>query len=140
VTQIPAPGVGPGIVLRQSPSVGAELFPTNRVSLTIAERPQWRTVTSFIGARSSIPFRIRGTRWRIVYTMSYQGACTFIVFCSGPSAEVADLSHGATAGSFDLNDGGGQIRTFDAGPGLYQLKISPGSDTASWSVAIQDYF
>jgi hypothetical protein len=90
--------------------------------------------------RASVPFTIRGSRWRIVYSMSYQGMCTFIVFCSGPSAQVADLRRSTTSGSFDLGEGDGQTRTFDSGPGLYQVKVSPGSDSASWSVQVQDYY
>ncbi len=138
--QIPAPGYAAGVVVRQAPAAGAELSPAGTVSLSVAEQPQWRTLTSFTGARASVPFRIRGTRWRIVYGMSYQGVCAFIVFCSGPSGQVADLGHGSSGGSFDLNEGSGQIRTFESGPGLYQLKISPGSDSANWSVQVQDYY
>ena len=139
-TQVPAPGLAPGLVVKQTPAAGAELAPSGTVSLSVAEQPQWRPLTSFTGARSSVPFRIRGTRWRIVYDMSYQGVCAFIVFCSGPSGQVADLGRGTTGDSFDLNEGSGQIRTFESGPGLYQLKISPGSDSANWSVQVQDYY
>ncbi len=139
-TPVPAPGRTPGLVVGQSPAGGAKLFPGNTVSLSVAEPPQWRTLTSFTGARASVPFRIRGTHWRIVYSMSYQGVCAFIVFCSGPSAQIADLNHGTTADSFDLGDGSDQIRTVDSGPGLYQVKISPGSDSANWSVQVQDYY
>ena len=138
--QVPAPGVSPGLVVGQTPSAGAELFPKDTVALRVAETPQWRTLTTFTGARSSVPFTIRGTQWRIVYRMSYQGMCTFVLFCSGPSAQVADLARGTTASSFDLGDGSGQIRTFQSRPGLYQIKIAPGPDTATWSVDVQDYY
>jgi hypothetical protein len=138
--QVPAPGLTPGVVVRQSPTAGGELFPGKTVALSVAEQPQWRTLTTFTGARSSVPFRIRGTQWRIVYGMSYEGMCSFVLFCSGPSAEVADLTHGTSSGSFDLNDGSEQTRTFASGAGLYQLRVTPGSDSATWSVEVQDYY
>jgi hypothetical protein len=72
--------------------------------------------------------------------MGYQGTCTFIFVCSGPSAHVANLTKGTDAGSFDLNEGSGQIWMFPTGPGVYQVKISPGSDTATWSAQVQDYY
>jgi eukaryotic-like serine/threonine-protein kinase len=137
---VAAPGVAAGTVTGQSPQAGAELFPTNTVSLKVAEQPQWRTVTSFTNARASVPFRIRGPHWRLLYSMSFQGVCTFIVFCSGPHAQVADLGHGTSVTSFDLNDGSDQIRTIESGPGLYQLRLSPGSDTAGWTIRVQDYY
>jgi len=138
--QVAAPGVTPGVVVRQSPAAGAVMLPGSTVSLAVAEQPVWRTVTSFTNGRASVPFTIRGSRWRVVYSMSYAGMCTFIVFCSGPSAQVADLRRGTTSGGFDLGEGDGQTHTFDSGPGEYQLKISPGSDSANWSVQVQDYY
>ncbi len=72
--------------------------------------------------------------------MSYDGTCTFIFICSGPSARVANLGDNSTAGSFDLNDGSGQVSTFNTGPGVYQVQITPGSDTASWSVEVDDHY
>jgi hypothetical protein len=53
---------------------------------------------------------------------------------------VTNLTKNTNAGSFDLNEGTGQIWTFPTGPGLYQVRISPGSDTATWSAQVQDYY
>ena len=72
--------------------------------------------------------------------MSYDATCTFIFICSGPSARVVNVGDGSTAGSFDLNDGSGQVWASGTGPGVYQLRITPGSDTASWSVEVDDYY
>jgi len=139
VQQVPAPGVTPGQVTSQKPAGGADLPPNAAVTLSVAEVPQWRTLTTFTNGLS-VPFRISGSRWRLVYRMSYSGTCLFIFICSGPTAHVTNLSTGANAGSFDLNSGSGQIWTFPTGPGLYQVKITPGSDDATWSAQVQDYY
>jgi hypothetical protein len=118
------------------------LVPGATVSLSVAETPQWRTITSFNadGPGQSVPFRVRGTRWRIVYSMGYDGTCTFIFICSGPSAHVATLSGGSPADGFDLNEGQHQTQEFDSGAGEYQVAVSPGSDGAHWSMQIEDYY
>jgi eukaryotic-like serine/threonine-protein kinase len=139
VVQVPAPGVTPGQVTSQRPASGTDLPRNGSVSLSVAEVPQWRTLTSFTNGLS-VPFRIRGNHWRLLYRMSYSGTCLFIFICSGPTAHVTNLTTGASAGSFDLNDGSGQIWTFPTGPGLYQVKITQGSDDATWSAQVQDYY
>ena len=142
VEAVPAPGVAAGTVTREVPSAGAHLFPGSTVSLAVAEIPRWRALTALTdrGGGSSVPFRIRGTRWRIVYRMSFDGVCTFLFVCSGPTAHVEDLGRGASTSSFGLNDGSDQTRTIDSGSGLFQIKVTPGSDTASWSMQVQDYY
>ena len=139
---VPAPGKAPGTVTGQSPVSGVYVAPHRAVSLLVAEVPQWQpTLTSFgPNANSSVPFRIQGTKWRIVYNMNYQGTCTFIFFCEGPSATVVDLSNHSTTSQFDLNGGSDQTQVIDSGPGIYQIRISSGLDTASWSVGVQDYY
>src|SRR5581483_9205978 len=86
VHDVPAPGVTAGTVTGQTPSAGVKLRPGATVSLSVAETPRWRTTYTFTNriGRASAPFRIRGTHWRIVYRMSYDGVCTFIFFCNGP--------------------------------------------------------
>jgi eukaryotic-like serine/threonine-protein kinase len=138
VTLVPAFGAVPGTVTHESPAAGEKLLPNSTVTLSVAETPRWRALTTFANGLS-VPFRIRGSRWRLVYRMGYQGNCTFIFICSGPSAHATNVSKGTPAGSFSLNEGSGQIWTFQTGPGLYQVKISPGSDSARWSVQVQDY-
>jgi hypothetical protein len=142
VAQVPAPGTAAGTVTDQAPSPGAELFPRATVALSVAETPRWRTLTSLggDGLDRSVPFRILGTRWRVLYSMGYQGTCTFIFFCSGPSAQVANLGSRSDTTGFDLNDGSGQTQVFKSGPGLYQITVSPGDDTARWSIQVQDYY
>jgi hypothetical protein len=142
VTRVPAPGTAAGTVTRQTPAAGAELFPRATVALSVAATPRWRTLTSLAGDGhgQSVPFRILGTHWRVLYSMGYQGTCTFIFFCSGPSAQVANLSSRSDTTGFDLNDGSGQTQVFKSGPGLYQITVSPGDDTARWSIEMQDYY
>jgi serine/threonine-protein kinase len=142
VTQVPAPGVGTGTIMRQSPSAGARVPPGSTVALDAAEPPQLRPLTSFSGDGSgqSVPFRIYGQRWEIVYSMGYQGTCTFIFFCSGPSATVTNVSDGSTVDQFDLGQGSGRERIFNTGPGVYQISVSPGSDSADWKIKVDDYF
>jgi serine/threonine-protein kinase len=142
LTQVPAPGVGGGIVIRQSPAAGANLSAGSSVALSVAETPRWRPLTSFAGDGNgrSVPFRIRGTRWQVVYSMGYEGTCTLLFICSGPSAKVANLHPGSNATQFDLNDGSDQTQRFESGPGLYQISVAPGSDTARWSIEIEDYY
>jgi hypothetical protein len=140
--QIVAPGVPAGTVTSQSPAPGAKLTPGSHVSLNIAEVPRWQPLSSFSGSTGSrtVQFRVRGTRWRVVYTMGYVGNCTFVVFCSGASAHVSDASSGNSVGGFDLHDGGRQTRVFASGAGLYRLTVKPGNDTTRWSAWIEDYY
>jgi hypothetical protein len=142
VAEVPAPGASAGAVTAQVPSAGVKLARGSTVSLSIAQAPRWRVLISFSDAagRASPPFRIRGTHWRIVYRMSYTGTCTFIFICSGPSAQVANLARGTTVSTFDLSEGSNQIRTFDSGPAVYQVRITPGDDSTRWSAQVQDYY
>jgi serine/threonine-protein kinase len=142
VTQVPAPGGTPGLVVGQSPGSEARLPPHSTVALSVAETPRWRPLTSFAGSGggSSVPFTIRGTRWQVVYKMAYDGSCTLLLFCSGPSAQVSELNSGANVTQFDLGEGTGQTRVVGSGPGTYQIRVTPGSDTARWSIAVDDYY
>lgn len=141
-TLIPAPGVPAGTVTSQSPAPGSKLAPPGKVELNVAEMPRWRAITTLTGSgqSTSAQFRVRGTHWRIVYTMAFQGTCTFIFFCSGPDAEVDNAASGSTVDSFGLSDGGRQTRTFNTGAGVYDLTVSPGDDSARWQVWVQDYY
>jgi hypothetical protein len=131
-----------GAVTRQAPAPGVKLARGSTVSLSVAEAPRWRALIAFTdrGGQASPPFRIRGTRWRIVYRMSYSGTCTFVFFCMPPTAQVANLNPGTTLSTFDLSAGSDQIRTFHSRPGIYQVKITPGDDSSHWSAQIQDYY
>jgi serine/threonine-protein kinase len=144
-TTVPAPGTAPGNVVRQSPGPGTELPQRSTVSLSVAEYPRWRPLTSFSGGGGdgsgrSVPFQIRGNRWQMVSSMSYDGTCLLIFFCSGPSVEVINPSTGATVDQFDLAEGNGKTHVFNTGPGLYQINVTPGSDSASWSIGTDDYY
>jgi serine/threonine protein kinase len=142
VTQVPSPGVAPGLVTHQSPAPGAARARHATVALSVAETPRWRALTSFNGddAGRSVPFSIRGTQWRVVYGMGYEGLCTLIFICSGPSAEVTNLKTNSSLTQFDLNKGKVETQIFKSRPGLYQITIAPGSDTARWWVQVQDYY
>jgi serine/threonine-protein kinase len=135
---VPALGATPGTVTRQSPA-GGTLPPGSTVILDVAQAPQWRPLTSFTGAQS-VPFRIRGARWRVVYNLSYTGTCTLIFFCNGPTAQVNQLPGSTQVGQFNLGSGTAQTQTFQTGPGVYQVAVSPGSDQAAYSIAVQDYY
>src|SRR5204863_9093993 len=112
VTSVPSPGTEPGTVTQQSPAPGRFLRPHRTVSLVAAETPQWRSLISFGGTDGgqSVPFRIRGGRWRILYRMSFVGTCTLAFFCDGPSARIVRAGSGATDGEFGMNDGGEQTQ------------------------------
>jgi eukaryotic-like serine/threonine-protein kinase len=142
VTTVPAPGVSPGQVTAQSPHAGVKILPHATVALSVAEVPQWRGLTSFSGVTSgsSVPFRIRGTQWRMVYDMGYRGACSLVFICSGPSATVTNVKTGAPVQHFDLDEGSARVWTFKSGPGVYEIAITPGSDNARWAVRVQDYY
>lgn len=142
VALVPAPGVAPGTVTAESPSPGSSRAPGSTVALSVAEKPELRNVMTFSGDGNgrSGPFHIRGSRWEIVYSMSYDGMCTLIFICSGPSATVTNLGTGSTFDSFGLTEGNRHDRIFRSGPGTYQVQISPGSDGARWSVAVLDYY
>ena len=138
---VPAPGVSPGIVTHQSTAANANAPAGSTVALQVAEEPRWRPLTSFSGTGRghSVDFRILGSQWRIVYSMHYQGLCTLIFFCSGPNARVFHPG-GATVGGLNLSTGSGQTRAFALGPGLYEIAVTPGSDTAAWSIEVEDYY
>jgi hypothetical protein len=141
LTYVAAPGTAPGIVTGQSPATGAHRPPHSTVTLLVAETPTWRYVTSFAGEGSahSVPFKIRGSQWRIVYRMSYDGTCDFVVFCNGPSAQVVGVGTSSIDQSFDLSDGDSQTRVFKTGAGQYQIAIHPGWDAAKWSITVEDW-
>ncbi len=142
VTAVPAPGATPGVVTAQTPSAGKYLRPRGRVALTVAAAPQWRAVMSLSGTDggSSVPFRIRGSQWRIAYRMDYVGTCTLIFFCDGPNTQVIRPGDGSSVDQFGMSDGGSQTEVVQSGPGLYQVRVSPGSDTARWSMEVEDYY
>jgi serine/threonine-protein kinase len=142
VEEVPALGASVGTVTAQDPSSGVQRLPGSTVSLSVAEPPRWRPVLAFSdqGGRFSTPFRIRGTHWRIVYNMAYDGTCSFIFFCSGPSAQVTDLQRRTSVSSFGLNEGSDQVQGVRAGPGVYQIKVTPGNDSTHWSAEVEDYY
>ncbi len=142
LTHVAAPGTAPGIVVRQSPNPPASAPRGSTVALSVAETPEWRTLTSFSGVDDgkSVPFRILGDRWRVVYDMGYRGTCLLLFVCDGPSAEAHDESGGGSAGSFELDQGEAKSHVFTSGPGLYRLIVSGGRDSASWSMSVQDYY
>jgi hypothetical protein len=139
VTEVPAPGVATGNITAQDPKAGAHVPTGSNIALSVAEPPQLRALTSFTGEKS-VPFKIRGSRWEIFYSMSYQGTCTFVLFCSGPTATVTDLASGKQVDQFDLNEGDAQTRIVHAGPGTYQISISSGDDSADWAFKVDDYY
>ncbi len=142
VTLVPAPGSAAGAVLKQSPGPAATIPRGSTVALSVSEAPRWRPLTTFSGVDNgqSVPFRILGSKWRVSYSMSYQGTCLLLVVCFGPSAEARNLQTNSTFGSFELGEGESQTHTFSGGAGLYSLLISGGRDSARWSMTVEDYY
>ncbi len=142
VRLVAAPGSMPNAVTHQSPRPSARVRPGSTVALHVAEAPRWRELTGFSGVDDgeSPPLRILGGKWKIAYHMNYEGSCTLLLVCFGPSAEVEDLHTGSTFDSFELGEGESETHTFDSGPGLYRLKVSGGHDSARWSITIYDYY
>ncbi len=138
---VAAPGTAPGTVTGEAPAAGEHRPPHSTITLFVAETPTWRTVTSFSGEGSahSLAFHIRGPQWRVVYRMSYDGTCDFVLFCNGPSAQVVGVGSNSTDQSFGLNDGENQTRVFQTGTGEYQIAIKPGWDAAKWSITVEDW-
>jgi serine/threonine-protein kinase len=142
LSRVAAPGSMPGTVVRQSPATPASAPRGSTIGLFLAETPEWRTLTSFAGTDDgkSVPFRVLGERWRVVYDMSFKGTCLLILVCEGPSAQARALSGGSSAGSFELGEGEEQSHVFTSGPGVYEMKLSGGRDSARWSMSVQDYY
>jgi hypothetical protein len=138
VRRVPAPGTTPGTVIGQAPA-GGTVPAGSRVTLSVAEQPRWRPVTTFTGGQSGM-FTIRGGRWRLVYRITNESSCSFIVFCSDSSAHVVDVGSGTNVDDFGLSDGSGRTHVVAAGPGRYQVRVAPASGQARWSMQIQDYF
>jgi serine/threonine protein kinase len=130
-----------GIAIAQDPSSGTRVVDGATVHVVLSSGPQWRALTTFSGVDDgkSVPFRILGSKWRINYSMAYEGSCTLLVVCFGPSAEVDNLKTGASFDGFELGEGETETHTFDSGPGLYRMVISGGHDSARWSMTVEDY-
>ena len=141
VKLVAALGATAGDVARQSPRAGLGASRGATISLSVAEAPRWRTLTSFDGNGDgrSVPFRIEGKRWRVRYAMSYEGSCTLLIVCFGPSVHVSNLRTGQTLEGFDLSPGTSHGHTYESGAGLYSVSVSGGSDSARWSMRVQDY-
>jgi hypothetical protein len=139
VTQVPAPGTTPGTVVGQDPAGGSTRPRGSTVALSVAEVPQWRTVTTFDGRDSGV-VHIRGEHWRVVYRMGFEGTCTWILFCSGPTARVVNADTSRYVAGFGLQNGSGQVQGFSTGPGAYEIQVTPGGDDAGWSVQVQDNY
>jgi serine/threonine-protein kinase len=140
----PDPGATPGTIYKQSPSAGTRRHRGSTVTLYAAETPRWQSVTSFSAAGTSgghsVVFRIYGQKWRIVYSMQYEGTCSFLffsTFCSAPTARAVRVPGRQVA---TLGIGSGQTATITSGPGLYQVQVSRGGDSVRSTFTVQDYY
>jgi hypothetical protein len=144
IARVPAPGQEPGTVASQSPAATATAPPGSTIELNVVQQPRWHTLTSLKSTGSgdgrSVPFRIRGDRWRVVYDMSYDGSCGLFLVCFGPSADVAKLPAEDRVDSFDLGDGSGKTHELSTGAGVFQITVGAGDDAASWSMRVQDFY
>jgi serine/threonine-protein kinase len=139
---VPGGGRTPGTVVGQAPSTGSLAAAGSTVSLSVAQTPRWHPVTGFAGTgdASSVAFRIRGARWEVTYSMDYQGTCTLLIVCFGPSATARSVTTSSTVGTFDLSKGSGHAHVFETGPGVYVVGVSAGHDAARWSMRVRDYY
>jgi hypothetical protein len=142
VKLVAVPGAQTAVVTQQIPGAAATVARGSTIALNVAEAPRWRVLTSFSGVDSghSVPFRILGSRWRVSYSMDYEGTCTLLVVCFGPSAQVEDLETRSSFESFELGEGPSETHIYGSGPGLYRLDISGGHDAARWSMTVADYY
>ena len=142
VSLVAEPGSRADTVLRQSPPPAVTVPHGSTVALSVAETPRWRPSISFSGVDDgrSAPFRILGSRWRVTYSMAYQGTCLLLLVCLGPSAEAHNIQTSSSFGGFELGEGSSQTHTFHTGPGLYRMEVSGGQDSAEWSMTVQDYY
>jgi serine/threonine-protein kinase len=141
-TSVAAPGTKPGTVTHQSPRSGVSTSHGSTIALSVAETPRWRTLTTFSGVDDgrSVAFRIDGSRWRVMYSMSYEGSCLLLLVCFGPSAQASNLKSGQSFDGFDLSSGSSHAHVFDSGPGLYRMSVEGGRDSARWAMTVQDYY
>jgi hypothetical protein len=72
--------------------------------------------------------------------MGFRGTCTWVLFCSGPTARVVDAATARYVAGFGLQDGTGQVQTFATGAGTYEIQVTPGGDDAAWSLQVQDLY
>jgi serine/threonine-protein kinase len=141
-TFVAVPGSTPDVVVRQSPALAATVPRDSTVSLSVAEAPRWRPLTTFSGVDDgrSVQFRILGKQWKVTYSMAYEGTCLLLVACFGPSADARNVLTDSTFGGFELGEGNSQTHTFNSGPGRYRMEISGGHDSARWSMTVEDYY
>jgi serine/threonine-protein kinase len=132
---VPAPGIRPGTVTQQTPAGGHTVAAHGTVGLSVAEVPRWRTVTTFTGG-SSVAFRIRGERWRLVVSASGTRHCTLLFFCH--SSQLRVLSGSATLRTLSLGDGVNTPEVVESGPGIYRVTVDPASSSTRWSIRVQD--
>ena len=135
---VPWPRHAAGIVRSQSP-VARRVARGSTVMLSVAEIPTWKTISRFSTTRSPV-FRIRGDRFRLVYSVEHEKSCTLLIFCTRTSVSVTDTASGSQLDNFDLSDGIGESQMFATGPGSYQITVDPASGDARWSFAVQDWY
>ncbi len=132
---VPAPGIRPGTVTQQTPAGGHTLAAHGTVGLSVAEVPRWRSLTTFTG-RSSVSFRIRGERWRLLVSGSSTRHCTLLFFCH--SSQLRVMSGSSTVRTVTLSDGIDQPEVVESGPGVYRVTVDPASSSTRWSIRVQD--
>ena len=73
--------------------------------------------------------------------MSYEGTCTLLLVCLGPSAQARDCSAAARASAAsNSSEGGPHTHVFERGSGIYRVEVSGGHDQARWSMTVEDYY
>jgi serine/threonine protein kinase len=135
---VPAPGIRPGTVTQQIPAGGHTLPAHGTVHLSVAEVPRWRSLTTFTG-RSSVAFRIRGERWRLLVSASASRHCTLLFFCHSSQLQVLRGASGSSAmRTLSMQDGIDEPTVVQSGPGVYRVTIDPASSSTRWSIRVED--
>lgn len=140
---VPAPGARPGSVVSQRPAAGRGVPADATVAVSVAQAPRWRYLTSLGGSGAAAArVALLGRRLRLEYSLRYTQSCTFLLFsfCSGPTVSVIDLAGGATVARFALRAGSGIVHQIAAGPGDYELQVSPGATAAEWRITVYGYY
>lgn len=132
----PSPGHTPGLVYKQSPNAGSTAQSGDRITFSIAAQPEWRTITALQGTadKSTEIFRIRGSRWRINYTIT-NNTCAYGQ-CIGPTV---DVTGDGGFYSFDL-DAASAFTDVPLPAGKYSAQVNVISGSPQYTLTVQDYY
>ena len=132
-----SPGRTPGLVFRQSLSPDSSVHVGIHITFAIASQPEWHTVTALQGTadKSTEIFRIRGSRWRIDYTIT-NNLCSYGQ-CIGPTVYVTSGSGGLY--SFDLH-AASAFTNIPLPAGNYSAQVNVSDGSPQYTLTVEDYY